>query len=238
MEVAVFMETSGAVRDALIGLGYRAISIDILPAQNGGPHHQGDAFEFMLANQGRFAAAVFHPECTYFTGSAAWAFKDPDFDRYPGVGYHQRLKAGTLFGAARRQARENAERELEMIRVADMPLKIIENPVGSISTRTKLGKPQQIVQPYEFGADASKKTCLWFINGKGEKIATRGLPIDPALYVEPRMVDGRPRWANQTDGGQNCLTPGENRWQVRSDTYPGIAAGLAAYIHNALTIGG
>ena len=92
----------------------------------------------------------------------------------------------------------------------------LENPVGAISTRIR--KAAQYIEPHEFGHDAKKKTGLWLKN----------LPkLVPTLHVPPRMVDGRPRWANQTDSGQNRLPPSEDRWALRSETYRGIAAAMA-----------
>jgi hypothetical protein len=101
---------------------------------------------------------------------------------------------------------------------APVPRICIENPVSVISTRIR--KPDQTVQPYQFGHDASKRTCLWL---KG----LAPLVLNPADYVQPRMVAGRPRWANQTDSGQNKLGPSADRWQVRSKTYTGIAQAMA-----------
>lgn len=92
----------------------------------------------------------------------------------------------------------------------------LENPVGCISTRIR--KPTQIIQPYQFGDDASKKTCLWLRNLP---------PLTPTKYIPPRMVNGKPRWANQTDSGQNKLGPSEDRWKERSRTYQGIADAMA-----------
>lgn len=92
----------------------------------------------------------------------------------------------------------------------------IENPVGCISTRIR--KADQYIQPYQFGDDASKKTGLWLKN-----LST----LKPTSYVEPRIVNGKKRWSNQTDSGQNRLGPSENRWQVRSKTYEGIAKAMA-----------
>lgn len=92
----------------------------------------------------------------------------------------------------------------------------VENPIGIMSTRWR--KPDQIVQPYEFGDDASKATCLWLENLP---------PLRPTQYVEPRMIDGLPRWANQTDSGQNRLGPSDDRAEIRSRTYPGIARAMA-----------
>jgi hypothetical protein len=89
--------------------------------------------------------------------------------------------------------------------------------VSVISSRIR--PPDQIVQPYQFGHDASKKTCLWLV----------GLPLlKPTDLIAPRVVDGKTRWGNQTNSGQNRLGPSEDRWKVRSRTYEGIAAAMAA----------
>lgn len=95
--------------------------------------------------------------------------------------------------------------------------KAIENPIGCISSRIR--KPEQIIHPHQFGHDASKATCLWLEN----------LPkLLPTEHVPPRMVNGLPRWANQTDSGQNRLPPSDDRWKIRSETYQGIADAMAA----------
>ena len=100
---------------------------------------------------------------------------------------------------------------------APIPLVAIENPIGRLNTAWK--KPTQTIQPHQFGHDASKATCLWL----------KGLePLVPTKYVEPRMVSGLPRWANQTDSGQNKLGPSVDRWKERSRTYQGIADAMAA----------
>jgi hypothetical protein len=171
--------------------------------------------------------AIFHIECTYLTGSAEWAFKDADFDRYPGVGYHQRVKAGTLTGADRRAAREASMNEFRTIAHLPIKRKVVENPVGALS---RIKKPSQIFQPYQFGDDASKKTCLWFLDEDGNDIPEMVIPVDPAQRLGGRWAEWPrgsgtfvERWANQTDSNQNALTPSDNRWQTRSDTFPGFA---------------
>lgn len=99
---------------------------------------------------------------------------------------------------------------------APIPRIAVENPVGAISTRMR--PADQYIQPYQFGHDASKKTGLWL----------KGLPLLRSTHViEPRIVDGRKRWANQTDSGQNRLGPSEDRWAERSKTYYGIAEAMA-----------
>jgi hypothetical protein len=104
-------------------------------------------------------------------------------------------------------------------RLMDAPIAriAIENPVSIISSRIR--KPDQIVNPYQFGEDASKKTCLWL----------KGLPmLASTSFVEPRIVNGRERWGNQTPSGQNKLGPSPDRWKERSRTYQGIADAMAA----------
>jgi len=151
--------------------------------------------------------AIFHPSCTYLTISAAWAYG-------PGP-YHQKVKPGTLVGEARVAARRQALADFQRLLDLDIERIAIENPVGVASTYIR--KPDQIVQPWWFGDDASKATCLWL----------KGLPLLTATkFVEPRMVNGWPRWANQTDSGQNKLTPSADRWKERSRTYPGLAAAI------------
>jgi len=100
----------------------------------------------------------------------------------------------------------------------DAPIKRIalENPVGRIGTAIR--PADQTIHPWQFGDDASKTTCLWL----------KGLPVlTPTSLVAPRMVNGRKRWANQTDSGQNRLGPSADRWKLRAQTYPGIAAAMA-----------
>lgn len=238
MRIFIGMETSGELRRRFAVQGHDVISCDTLPAEDGaelGRHIQGDVFETlsMLAHTGWTPEfGVFHPTCTYHTLAAAWAFNDPDYDRYPGVGYHQRVQPGTLTGAARRAAREEAEADCERIRLLPF-LKMVENPKGTLPTRTRYGKAHQVIQPYEFGDDASKGTCLWFFDENGEARLDLAIRVDPRKRVNGRIVEvsGRlvERWGNQTDSGQNNLTPGEKRWKDRSRTYPGVADAIAAH---------
>ena len=167
---------------------------------------------------------IFHPMCTYLTCSAAWAFSDPDFERYPGVGYHQRVQPGTLTGAARREARERALDDVR--RILDLPYpKAIENPATSFISKA-IRRPDQVIQPYDFGDDASKGTGLWL-----DRLPP--LVIDTTARCPGRMVlhNGKlvERWANQTDSGQNRVTPSADRWLERSTTYPGIARAFAQW---------
>jgi hypothetical protein len=224
-------ETSGALRRRFEAHGHTAISCDNLPSEDnaGSSHIIGDIFDTLerLWGEKRWPdLAIFHFTCTYHTVSAAWAFNDPDFVRYPGIGYHQRVKPETLTGAARREARDKAE--FDFRRAAALPIrrKVFENPVGTLSTRWR--KPSQIIQPYQFGDDASKATCLWYLGKDGEELDDMQLPILPENRFPGRWVNGVERWGNQTDSGQNRLSPGEDRWKDRSRTFPGIASAMAA----------
>lgn len=240
--VFIGMETSGALRRRFRATGFTAISCDLLPAEDDGDGHiVGDVFETLddLWARGLWPdAAVFHPECTYLTNSAAWAFGDGP--------YHQKVKPGTLVGAARRHARDLALDDVRRIMALRIRVKAIENPIGAIGTRIR--RPSQIVQPYQFGDDASKATCLWFVDEDGNELPDIRLPVDPAKRVRGRLVprakatgktdirngntgpDFIERWSNQTDTGQNRLSPSDDRWKDRSRTYDGIADALAAAI--------
>lgn len=99
---------------------------------------------------------------------------------------------------------------------APIPRIAIENPTGRIGTAIR--KADQYIQPFEYGHDASKRTGLWLKN----------LPkLRPTRFIEPRTVNGKKRWANQTDSGQNKLGPSEDRWKLRAATYPGWAEAMA-----------
>jgi hypothetical protein len=114
------------------------------------------------------------------------------------------------------QLTHNALMFVHILMDAPIPRIAIENPVSMISTWIR--KPEQIIQPWQFGHDASKKTCLWLQNLP---------PLRPTEIVEPRIVNGRKRWGNQTNSGQNRLSPSPDRWKIRSATYAGIAGAMA-----------
>lgn len=227
-KVFIGMETSGQLRRRFQAQGHDVISCDLLHSDDGEyvSHIKGDVFEVLewLRRNGWWPdLAIFHPDCTFLTSSAAWAFNDPDYDKYPGVGYHQKVKPGTLTGFHRRRARIAALDDVRRIEALPIARKAYENPArGAINTNIR--KPSQIIQPYEFGDDASKATGLWLHN-------LPLLKIDPMARFDGRLVwrDGKfvEYWSNQTDTGQNCLGPGELRWQVRSKTYDGVADAIA-----------
>lgn len=213
--VLIGMEASGVSREAFRARGLDAWSCDLRAAEDGSPFHIVGDVEGVLRDG--WDLAIFHPDCTYMTGAAEWAFGDGP--------YHQRVKPGTLVGAARRAARDAALDQVRRLLGCCIARVAIENPVGVIGTR--IAPASQTLHPYEFGDDASKRTCLWL----------RGLPLlskDPARRVAGRQVEYPPlsgrrveRWGNQTDSGQNNLSPGPDRWRLRSLTYPGLAAAFA-----------
>lgn len=208
LKVLVACEYSGVVRDAFRALGHDAISCDLLPTMVAGPHYQGDVADIL--DQG-WDLMIAHPPCTHLAVSGAWKFKDKQ---------------------------EEQEEALEFVRLllnAPIPHIALENPVSIISSRIR--KPDQIIQPYEYGHDASKRTCLW-LKRLPKLVPTKRIkgrlvpsPTRPGIYLE--------RWANQTDSGQNRLPPTEDRWKIRSATYSGIAAAMASqwshYLDNLTT---
>jgi hypothetical protein len=140
---------------------------------------------------------IAHPPCTYLCVSGIhWNNKRPE----------------------RAAQTEEALKFVEALLGADIPKICLENPIGVISTRIR--KPNQIIQPYQYGHDASKQTCLWLKNLP---------PLQPTKFIEPRIVttpSGKKanRWANQCDNyGHDSLPPSADRWKIRSATYQGIA---------------
>jgi len=211
MKVLIACESSGTVREAFRALGHDAWSSDLLPADDGSQFHlQGDARRFL--HEG-WDLLIAHPPCTYLTSAAEWAYGDGP--------YHQKVKEGTLVGAARRAARVEAVALFSDFLFAPIPRIAVENPVGVASRLIR--KPDQTIQPYDFGDDASKRTCLW-LKGLPTLVATERVPGRFVTTESGRLVE---RWDNQTDSGQNRLSPGADRWKERSKTYPGIARAMA-----------
>ncbi len=216
--VFVACEESATVRDAFTRRGHDAVSCDLLPTRNPlGWHVQGD-LRWLLDQE--WDIILGFPPCTFLTNSAEWAFADPNFDRYPGVGYHQKLKPGTLTGEARRRARLDALALVQLIWKSCGKV-CIENPIGYLSNAWQ--KPTQIIQPHEFGHPHSKSTGL-FLKNLPPLAATAVLDIEQHGYRAPNGVW---RWLNQTPGGQNNLPPSADRDKIRSTTYPGIAEAMA-----------
>jgi hypothetical protein len=177
MRVLVACEYSGTVRDAFIAKGHDAMSCDLLPTDKPGPHYQGDVFD--VINDG-WDLMIAHPPCTHLAVSGARWFKDKVTEQAEALDFVQRLM--------------NAH--IDRI--------CIENPVSIISSRIR--KPDQTIQPWQFGHGETKRTCLWL----------KGLP----KLVPTDIVDGRYQriWK---------LPPSPDRWKIRSATFQGIADAMA-----------
>ena len=226
MKVLIGCERSGIIREAFRARGHDAWSCDLAPAEDGSlAHHRADLLE--IGSLPGWDLLIAHPPCRYLSAS----------------GMHW-----TTRGKRPMAATTDAARFAAAVWNLPIPRVCIENPVGYLSRA--LGPATEIIQPYQYGDDASKRTCLWL----------RGLlplPVRFDLYVHPRLVCrqcGRvepvgpdqheatrkgcrgcganaatwlPRWANQTDSGQNRLGPSPTREMDRARTYPGIARAMA-----------
>ena len=211
MKVLVACEFSGIVRDAFIAKGHDAWSCDLLPTEKPGPHIQGDILTVL---DDGWDLMVAHPPCTHLSSSGARHFKAKVADG--------RQQQGIDF--------------FMLFATSHIPRIAVENPIGIMST--KFRKPDQIIQPFQFGHPESKATCLWLKN----------LPLlHPTNILRPeyhKNQDGTDykdkkgkryseahfnpeRWANQTSSGQNKLGPSPDRWKIRSRTYEGIANAMA-----------
>ena len=189
MRVLIACEYSGIVRDAFIRHGHDAMSCDILPTELAGPHYQGDVLEILSRGWDMMIA---HPPCTHLAVSGAKHFAQKRADG--------RQQAALDF--------------VQQLLSADIPMIALENPIGIISTQIR--KPDQIIQPYQFGHEATKTTCLWLKNlpplvptdivGKGSRHVTKS-------------GKSLPSWYN--------LPPSADRWKIRSTTFQGIADAMA-----------
>lgn len=180
MKVAVICEFSGTVRDAFTRMGHDATSFDLLPSETDGKHIIGDVRQFNMNYWRKFDIAICHPPCTHLAVSGARWFK-----------YKQKEQ----------------EEALEFVRwLMELPIKriAIENPISIISSRIR--KPNQIIQPWQFGHGETKATCLWLKN----------LP----KLMPTNIVEGR-------ESRVHRMPPSENRWKDRSRTYKGIAEAMA-----------
>lgn len=188
MKVLVACEYSGTVRDAFIARGYDAMSCDLLPTEKHGPHYQGDLFDVI---DYPWDLAIFHPECTHLSVSGARHFADKRMDG------RQQRSVSFFMSIVRRSAH--------------IPRIAIENPISIMSTMWR--KPDQVIQPWQFGHGETKATCLWL----------RGLP----LLTPTDIVSGR-------DDRIHKMSPSPDRWKERSRTYQGIANAMACQWGDAI----
>jgi hypothetical protein len=209
MRVLIVCETSGIGRKAWRSLGVDCWSCDILPSEDGSPFHiVGDALDVMASRS--WDAFGMHPPCQYLNSAGIhWNNR--------GRGWEQTDKALQFVA--------------DMVALAGPAPYYLENSIGILSTRWR--KPDQIVQPYHFGDDASKATCLWLQHWQPLKMGHRL----PGRMVEWPRGSGKivERWSNQTDSGQNKLPPSADRWKLRSRSYPGIMNAIAGQFSQQLS---
>ena len=221
MNVLVACESSGVVRNAFRARGHNAWSCDLLPADDNSKYHlQQDVLEVIY--DPRWDLMIAHPPCTYLANSGVHLLHKYK-DRW------ESLADAAIF--------------FRTLLLAPMKKKCLENPVmHKYALEYILQKHSQTIQPYQFGEDASKRTCLWLVN----------LPqLKPTKYINPNYAckcghrfeydlgkygcpncsgesgPARQVWSNQTKSGQNKLPPSKDRWKLRSKTYQGIADAMA-----------
>lgn len=185
MNILIACEFSGVVRNEFVSRGHDAFSCDLLPSETERPdgwdgHYRGDVFELLANKSYSWGMLIAFPPCTYLARSGArwWPERLPEQER--ALDFVRALLA------------------LPIDRIA------LENPIGAISTRIR--KPDQIIQPWQFGHGEVKATCLWLKN----------LPL---LVPTLEVVDRKPR--------THFMAPSPTRGKDRSRTLLGIAAAMA-----------
>jgi hypothetical protein len=206
---------SGQMRRAFEAVGWDAIEVDIQSGQDEGLHWRGDVFAFMETRLWRLAdLVVLHPVCTYLSGSGLhWNNRVPGRD------------ACTLWSL-------DIVRRIDARLISERRRAVMENPVGLIGTRVR--PATQTVQPYQFGDDASKRTCLWMYGLPALEIPPRDEWHPGRWVIDPRNGKRVQRWSNQTDSGQNRLGPSEERAGIRAESYPGICRAIAEQMTAAI----
>jgi hypothetical protein len=182
VKILVACEFSGTVREAFRERGHVAYSCDLLPTEKPGPHLQMDVFDAIKLGWDMMIA---FPPCTHLARSGGRWFKNKVKEQSEAVEFVRQLLDSPI------------------------PRIALENPIGVLSTRIR--KPDQIIQPWMFGHEERKATCLWL----------KDLPkLEPTKIMERRD-------RNLTPTGQNKISPGPDRWKLRSKTYQGIAGAMA-----------
>ena len=209
MKVLVACEYSGVVRDAFIEKGHNAISCDILPSDSSfGTHYIGDVKDILHDG---WDLMIAHPPCTYLTVTGARWFYHPEDKNLP---YDKRRPHP--MHPNRRQLQQEALNFVKILLDAPINKIAVENPVSVISTKIK--KPTQIIQPYEYGHKTTKTTCLWLKNLQ---------PLKPTNIVEPEWVYTKNRrWSKFYY--ETYKLPNEEKAKARSKTFDGIAKAMAS----------
>ena len=176
-KVLVACEYSGRVRDAFASLGWNAWSCDLLPSETPGNHHCGPVEDILSLH---WDVLIAHPPYTHLAVSGARWFKDKQAEQAEALAF------------------------VQLLLDAPIPHIALENPVSIISTRIR--RPTQVIQPWQFGHGETKATCLWLKNLP---------PLTPTNIVEGR------------ENRIHRLPPSPDRWKERSRTYPGIATAMA-----------
>jgi site-specific DNA-cytosine methylase len=176
-KILIACEYSGRVRDAFTAQGWDATSCDLLPTEMPGKHYQGDIQDIIDQDWDMMIA---HPPCTHLAVSGARWFKDKIVEQQEALEF------------------------VKMLLDAPIPKIALENPISIISS--KIRKPTQIIQPWQFGHGETKATCLWL----------KGLPP----LTPTNIVEGREAIVHK-------MSPGPDRWKNRSRTYLGIADAMA-----------
>lgn len=180
MRVLVACEFSGAVRDAFRARGHEAWSCDLLPCEGSNLHHINLDVRLVINERGPWDLMIAFPPCTHLAVSGARWFKEKRAEQAQAIEFVRTLMAAPIERIA------------------------VENPIGILSTAIR--KPDQIVQPWQFGHGETKATCLWL----------KGLP----KLTPSNIVDGRVARVH-------LEPPGPDRWKNRSRTYQGIADAMA-----------
>lgn len=188
MKVLIACEYSGAVRDAFIRGGHDAMSCDLLPTEAPGPHYQGDVRDVL---DYPWDLMIAHPPCTHLSVIGARHFEAKRMDG-------RQQSAVSFFMALAR---------------AQIPMIAIENPVCIMSSMWR--KPDQVIQPWQFGHGETKATCLWL----------KGLP----LLRPTDVVEGR-------ESRIHRMPPSAERWKERSRTFSGIAEAMATQWGRSLVL--
>lgn len=198
MRILIACEFSGTVRDAFASRGHDVWSCDLEPTDKPGNHHQGSVFDILNNDWDMMIA---HPPCTYLTVTGNKWFKPEYKDRFP----------------TREQDRKDAIEFFMALMNANIPKIAVENPIGIMSTTFR--KPDQIIQPWQFGHEASKSTCLWLkglpllqhtnVVGKGEFVTYKSGKRTAKWYADAACHDAK------------------TRAKIRNKTFQGIADAMA-----------
>jgi hypothetical protein len=215
LNVLIACEFSGTVRDAFRKLGHIAVSCDLEPTDAPGLHHQGSVLEILDKNPFNdqpWDLLVAHPPCTYLTLAGNRWFKPEYADKFP----------------TRIQDRQDGVDFFMKLMHADIPHICVENPIGVMSSLFR--KPDQIIQPWQFGDPFQKSTCLW----------TKNLPnlthtnvVDKGEFFEwtdkkTGKVKRQAQWYMDALKGKSAY----ERQKIRNKTFQGIADAIAEQYSN------